>query len=198
MATEVFTATHDAGLTVYFRFVRPVDGEAFDFDTNEWVASVAAAVNQKLSATESTDFGDDNLSVYKASLNLALLNPAATSMGIIVQTCDDATDEVLGEKDFWIVAGADIRGIPDILAFAASVMIDGAVTAGPPLAADEFTTDVVLSGVDATVDRVMYMRDGINEGQVAEVSAYDGSGKFTFEDPGFTQAPEEGDLFVLV
>ncbi len=103
MSTEYFTAKHDAGKTVFFRFYDPTQDKLFDFNDDTWQAS---PTTQALAATEKTAFGDADESLYVASLDLADLYNSAAHRGLIVQSVDDlATDEIIGEEPFFVSNG---------------------------------------------------------------------------------------------
>lgn len=110
--TEFFEAKHTSGKTVYFRFFDPAQGAGantftFDFDDDTWEATLAACADPKLAATEKTDMGDGDESIYVASANLVNFNNTATPLAVVVQAVDDlATDEVISEMTVWVVAGA--------------------------------------------------------------------------------------------
>lgn len=93
MATEQIAVSHTNGKTVFFRFYDIVQDKRFDFNDNTYQTS---PVNEKLAATEQTEMGDANQSLYTASIDLSLLNSTRTTAFIIVQAVDDlATDEVI-------------------------------------------------------------------------------------------------------
>ena len=107
MATEYFSVKYTSGNTVYFRILDPSNDKCFDFDDDTWVATVAAAVNPKLSATENADFGDADESMYVASVDLSDIYSDTTRKTFIVQAIDDlATDEIISAVEIIIAAGA--------------------------------------------------------------------------------------------
>lgn len=111
MATEYFTVMHLASKTVYFRLFDPSNDEVFDFDDDSWKANLAACTDPKLAATEKTDFGDADESLYTASDDLSDVYSTATAKMFIVQAVDDlATDEIIATADIWIMSGAVIGG----------------------------------------------------------------------------------------
>ena len=111
MATEYFTVKHTAGLTVYFRLFDPSNSKVFDFDDDAWEANLAACTDPKLAATEKTDPGDADESLYVASYDLATIYNTATAKAFVVQAVDDlATDEVIAEDEIWVYEGARING----------------------------------------------------------------------------------------
>lgn len=95
-----------SGKTVFFRFWDPVQEKRFDFADNTWQAS---PVNEKLVATEHTDMGDADESVYQAEIELNLLYSGSGTRSVIVQALDDlATDVILSWGTINIVGGAAV------------------------------------------------------------------------------------------
>ena len=105
---EAFTVKHTAGKTIYFRFFDPEQGAGanvytFDWDDNTWETSLGACTDPKKAATEKTDAGDGDESLYSASVNLASLANSSTLKRFVVQAVDDlGTDEVISEMEFWV------------------------------------------------------------------------------------------------
>ena len=107
MATEYFSVKHTASKTVYFRFYDPSQDKLFDFDDDTWQA---APVDPKLAATEKTDMGDADESLYVASYDLSTLHSGSTAKMLVVQAVDDlATDEVITEEEILIAAGLRVN-----------------------------------------------------------------------------------------
>jgi len=110
MATEYFMVKHLAGLTVYFRLFDPSNSKVYDFDDDSWEANLAACTDPKLAATEKTDMGDADESLYVASYNLATIYNSATAKSIIVQAVDDlATDEAIAESEIVVASGVRVN-----------------------------------------------------------------------------------------
>jgi len=106
MATEYFDVKHMAGKTVYFRFFDPSNSKVFDFDDDAWETNLAGCADPKLAATEKTDMGDADESLYVASYDLATLYSGSAVKSLIVQAVDDlATDEVIAEEELLIASG---------------------------------------------------------------------------------------------
>lgn len=122
MATEIFSAKHTAGKTVFFRFYDPVQDKLFDFDDDTWQAS---PVDEKLAATEKTAMGDADESLYVASQDLDDLYSTVAPRELIVQAMDDlAMDEIISEESFWITDG--VMGLPAV----GDVVADEVITGG--------------------------------------------------------------------
>lgn len=122
MATEYFVTSHDAGKTVYLRFMRATDSYIFDQADDTWKVNLAACTTPKLACTENTDMGDAATSQYTVSQDLALLYNGATPLAIIVQGMDDLaadliifTDEIVLKRGVRIDVNA-IRGIENYAA----------------------------------------------------------------------------------
>ena len=109
MTTEYFQVLHTDGKTVYFRFFDPSNDKVFDFDDGVWEANLAACTDPKLSATEKTDLGDADQSLYTAGLDLADLYIGATPKEFTVQAVDDlGTDEIISTKALVISVGEKV------------------------------------------------------------------------------------------
>jgi len=147
VTTEYFTVKHTASKTVYFRVFDPSNSKVFDFDDDTWETNLAACTDPKLAATEKTDPGDADESLYVASYDLATIYNTATPAMFIVQAVDDlATDEVIAEGELWIYAGGGMGGGvgPSITEPTLSVVSDGdgdAVTA--TVAGDDGVTNTL-------------------------------------------------------
>lgn len=111
MTIEYFSVKHTAGKTVYFRLFDPSNSKVYDFDDDAWEANLAACTDPKLAATEKTDMGDADESLYVASYDLATIYNTAAAKMFVVQAVDDlATDEVITEDEIWIWSGERITG----------------------------------------------------------------------------------------
>ena len=108
---HTFQVKYSNAKTVYFRFFDPAQGAGanlytFDFDDNAWETSLAGATTPKLAATEKTDAGDADESLYVATTDMASMNNTATPLEVLVQAVDDlATDQVISEQACWVVSG---------------------------------------------------------------------------------------------
>ena len=152
MTTEYFSVKHTAGKTVYFRFFDPSDSTVFDFDDDEWEANLAACADAKLAATEKTDMGDADESLYTASYDLATIYNTAAAKMFIVQAVDDlATDEVIGEDELWVFEGSRING---------GLSVTATLTAPTLSVTDDGDGDAVTATVDgdAGVTNTLYYR----------------------------------------
>ncbi len=108
MATKEFSTLATAGRTVYFRFMDLSNSKIFDFDDDAWETNLAACTTPKLSATEKTDVGDADESIFVASYDMTNLNSTATEMRVLVQAVDDlGTDEIISTGSFSIISGSD-------------------------------------------------------------------------------------------
>ena len=79
----------------------------FDFTDDSWKANAAAAGNPKLSATEWSDAGDADESLYATDpYQLMNLNGQADPVEVIVQAVDDlAVDEIVSTESMWVASG---------------------------------------------------------------------------------------------
>ena len=111
MATEIFSTSHVAGKTVYFRIFDPSQGAGvnlytWDFDDDQWETTLAGAADPKLEATEKTDAGGADRSVYMASYDVSNINSTTTPKKVLIQAVDDlAADKLIGETEVTIVSG---------------------------------------------------------------------------------------------
>ena len=111
MATEPLSIVHTASKTVFFYFLNALTDEVFDFNDNSWKANLGACTTPKLAATEKTDFGDSDESLYIASTDVANMNATSTAMFIAVQGWDDlATDAIIGTEEMVVANGLRMDG----------------------------------------------------------------------------------------
>ena len=155
--TEFFEVKHTAGKTVYFRFFDTSQGAGvnvytFDFDDDAWETSLGACADPKLAATEKTDSGDADESLYVASTNLATMYNTAASKRFVVQAMEDlATDEVIAEAELWITAGVRVEPA-DVKTWAGTATVAGAIPAVAAGAAGGLPDDTDANGRVRVVD----------------------------------------------
>lgn len=177
---EPVTIKHLIGKSIYFRFVNPLTGEVFDFDSNSWAANLGAAVQPKLAATENTDVGDADESLYVASVELDDLNSGNTPMKVLVQAVEDlATDELLVEAEITITAGRPVYDV--MLAYTTIELASGQ----PPAAA------TYARMLQQLYELAIFKK----EQTAAETRIYDAAGsavksKGAFDDDGTTATAE--------
>ena len=117
MATEIFSTSHVAGKTVYFRIFDPSQGAGvnlytWDFDDDQWETTLAGAADPKLEATEKTDAGGADRSVYMASYDVSNINSTTTPKKVLIQAVDDlAADKLIGETEVTIVSGQVVESV---------------------------------------------------------------------------------------
>lgn len=166
MATEPFSALATAGRTVYFRFMDLANFKVFDFDDDAWEVNLAACTDPKLAATEKTDLGDADESLYVASTDLSAMNSTTTPMTIAVQAVDDlATDEIMGTEEMTVVSGTKrlagqldaVKVKTDQLMFTTEGKVDTRVDyvgGNAVTTPDDFKADI-SGGFDAVWDSVL-------------------------------------------
>ncbi len=104
--TEAFTVMHTAGKTVFAYFMRVLDGKILDKSGKAWQTNLAACTQPKWQATERTDFGDADESLYAISFDLMDLRDRNPRQEFLIQWVDDlGTDEIIDTDVFWVGMG---------------------------------------------------------------------------------------------
>ncbi len=104
--TEAFSVLHTAGKTVFAYFMRAADGYILDKSGKKWKVNLAACTQAKWQATERTDLGDADESLYAISFDLMDLRDRNPKQEFLIQWVDDlATDEIIDTESFWVGYG---------------------------------------------------------------------------------------------
>jgi len=162
--TEQLAVQHTAGVNVFFYIFDASVGAGanmgtFDWDDGAWETSLGACTTPKLAATEKTDAGDADESLYVASCNLATVYNTATAKVFIVQAMEDlAADTIVARMEVWIAAGVRIEPA-DVLKWASGNVTPGAIpnaaadaAGGLPVSdAGGLDIDTLLARLDAAI-----------------------------------------------
>ena len=109
--TEAFSVIHTASKTVFAYFMRAADGWILDKHDKTFKVNRAACTQPKWQATERTDFGDADESLYAVSFDMTDLRKTNPKQEFLVQWVDDlATDEIIDTEAFYVANGQIILG----------------------------------------------------------------------------------------
>ena len=104
--TEAFSVIHTASKTVFAYFMRAADGWILDKSGKTFRVDRAACAQPKWQATERTDLGDADESLYAIPFDLTDLNRGNPRKEFLIQWTDDlATDEIIDTEAFFVANG---------------------------------------------------------------------------------------------